>query len=87
MDQFRLHFGLPRPHTNVRDMSWDWCVLKTAGVLPCRREVLMALPTLSELMNIREPTIPDQAKPIAYEHGTMPSAGGFVRYLKYKVQA
>jgi hypothetical protein len=24
-DQFRLHFGLPRLHTNVRDKSWDWC--------------------------------------------------------------
>jgi hypothetical protein len=23
MDQFRLHFGLPRPHTNVRNKSWD----------------------------------------------------------------
>jgi hypothetical protein len=26
MDQFRLHFGLPPPHTNVRDKSWDWCI-------------------------------------------------------------
>jgi hypothetical protein len=31
----------------------------------------MALPGLGELMNIREPTIADQAKPIAYEHGTI----------------
>jgi hypothetical protein len=23
MDPFRLHFGLPRPHTNVREKSWD----------------------------------------------------------------
>ena len=25
MDQFRLHFGLPLPHTINRDKSWDWC--------------------------------------------------------------
>jgi hypothetical protein len=32
MDQFRLHFGLPRPHTNVRDKSWDWWLAKNAEV-------------------------------------------------------
>ena len=23
MDQFRVHFGLPQPHTNIRGKSWD----------------------------------------------------------------
>jgi hypothetical protein len=31
MDQFRLHFGLPLPHTNVRDKSWDWCEVDAYG--------------------------------------------------------
>ena len=54
MDQFRLHFGLPPPHTNNRSKSWDWCINSTfKGDLNLRPVVKKTIILLLHRANVK----------------------------------